>query len=69
MGGNRVVYADPPDAVNIADRMFEVLNWDKKKRDRWVQHAKIWAGTFSWNTTAIETVKVLRTASREHYPD
>jgi len=62
VGGNHVVYVDPPDAGAIANRIFEVLNWDKKQRAFWVQNARIHADAFSWHITAKNTMEVLKIA-------
>jgi len=60
IGGDFVVYADPPDAQSIAERMVEVLHWDADRLSRWVQRAKDHAMIFTWEKTAKETMKALK---------
>ena len=63
VGGNHVVYADPPNAGVIANRIFEVLNWDEKQRAFRVQNARIHADAFSWHITAKNTMEILKIAA------
>jgi glycosyltransferase involved in cell wall biosynthesis len=60
VGGDHVVYADPPDAQSIANRMIEVLGWSPEQRLNWIQKAKVYASRFTWEKTARETMKVLK---------
>jgi glycosyltransferase involved in cell wall biosynthesis len=62
VGGNHVIYADPPNADVFANKILEVLKWDEKQRTFWVRSAKHRADAFSWHTTAKKTMKVLKEA-------
>ncbi|MBW1697360.1 MAG: glycosyltransferase family 4 protein [Deltaproteobacteria bacterium] len=60
VGGEHVVYADPPDARTIAGRILEVLDWERTRRHSWVAAARAHASKFTWEETARKTLEVLR---------
>jgi len=59
-----VVYADPPDASFMADKMKEVLGWSPLRREKWVEKARRHATKSNWEKTADETMDLLRFNAR-----
>lgn len=66
VGGDRIVYADPPTADNLSICMRRVLQWPEDQRSVWVQNAKTRAAEFSWQRTADQTLDVLRKAAEQN---
>jgi glycosyltransferase involved in cell wall biosynthesis len=63
LGGETVLYADPPDAGALADAVRTVLHWSPAERAARCAAARTRAGTFTWERTARETLAVLREAA------
>jgi len=65
IAGNHAVYADPPDASTIAQRMVEVLGWSQQRRGECIKEAKRHASEFTWKNSVAETLNALR-LGRDH---
>ena len=59
VGGENVVFAQP-NAEDFAEKVLDVLNWSKTRREKWVREAYKWSQSFSWQKTAKETAEVYR---------
>lgn len=59
VGGEHALFAEPQ-AEALAEKIKEVLDWSKTKREQWVREAFKWSQQFSWTRVAQETVNVYR---------
>ena len=59
VGGDAVVYADPPDAGGLGAGIRNVLGWSAARRAEWVAMGRRRAATFNWRHTAGLTIRSL----------
>src|SRR5690606_34596746 len=59
IAGDSVIYADPGDALDMANKLSKVVN-DKSLRDTLIEKGLKKAKDFSWEKTAKETIDVYR---------
>lgn len=59
------VYYPPKDSQALADRLIEVLSWDKDKRNDMSERARKRASQFSWDVCAQKTIEQFQIAIDE----
>jgi glycosyltransferase involved in cell wall biosynthesis len=62
VGGENIVYVEALTSQRLAEKVREVLAWNKAERAEWVNAARARAEQFSWQSTAAVTVAALRRA-------
>lgn len=63
VGGTAVVFCEPT-AEDFAQKVTELLQWTKTKRDTFIRDAYKWSQKFSWEKTAQETAEIYRKVIR-----
>ena len=58
IAGQRALFVEAEEAENFAAAVKQVLAWQKKERQAFVDQAAQWAKKFSWEKTAKQTIKV-----------
>jgi len=59
VGGEVAVFSEP-NAEDFANKVTDVLNWSKTKRETNIRAAYKWSQNFSWEKTAKETLDVYK---------
>lgn len=60
VGGEAAVYFDPNEPTALAAVIRSVLGWSAAERQERIQRGRRFAQGFSWTTTGVETLKILR---------
>ncbi len=65
VGGQYAVYAKRAEASLLADKIMEVLQLSKEERAERGRQGSQWAATFTWERTATQTLRVLRSIAEK----
>jgi glycosyltransferase involved in cell wall biosynthesis len=66
VGGNAILYINPNDTEELADRIWQVIN-DRSLRSELVKRGLYQATLFSWEKTARATLEMYQIANSCHY--
>jgi len=65
VGGEAALYVDAPQPELLAAKIKEALRLSASERSRRAEQGKAWAGAFTWERTAAQTLHVLRSIAKE----
>lgn len=60
VGGIYVEYVESDDHQVLAGTIYNVLRWDNEKRRKRIEDGKAWAASFTWERSARETLRVIK---------
>jgi glycosyltransferase involved in cell wall biosynthesis len=63
VGGEQVTYIEKNTANTLAQAVLATLTQDSSKREEGAETGKQWASSFSWRTSAEQTLRVIYSAS------
>ena len=66
VGGEYAFYVNSPEPSSFVQQISHVLTLPKKQRDKHICDARKWAAGFTWEQTALQTVKVLESITRKN---
>ncbi|MGR0481577.1 MAG: glycosyltransferase family 4 protein [Candidatus Electronema sp. V4] len=65
VGGEAAFYVDAPQPELLAEKIKEILQLSAAERSRRAEQGRAWAGAFTWERTAMQTLRILRKIAEE----
>ncbi|WP_420208614.1 glycosyltransferase family 4 protein [Candidatus Electronema sp. JC] len=65
VGGEAAFYVDAPQPELLAAKIKEMLQLSAEERSRRAEQGRAWAGAFTWERTAAQTLRILRKIAEE----